>query len=61
VTNSSGTYSGGLMWNHRYWDANGGEQYADEPWQATKDQQIAVSEDYIDGSLARADQAWQCY
>jgi hypothetical protein len=61
VTNRYGTFSGGLMWNHRYWDANGGERYADQPWQASKAEQIAVSEDMVDGSLAAVDRAWQCY
>ncbi|MCD6056544.1 MAG: resuscitation-promoting factor [Thermomicrobiales bacterium] len=61
VTNSHGTFSGGLMWNHYYWDRLGGERYADQPWQATKAEQIAVSEDYVDGSLAKVDQGWQCY
>lgn len=61
VSNRYGTFSGGLMWNHRYWLANGGGEYAQEPWQATKEQQIAVSEAMVNGSLAAVDRAWQCY
>lgn len=60
VTNQYGTFSGGLMWNHKYWLANGGGEYAQFPYQATKEQQIAVSEGMIDGSYAAADRAWQC-
>ena len=61
VTNSSGTYSGGLMWNHRYWLSNGGGQYAQYPFQASKSQQIAISEAASGGSLAAIDRMWQCY
>lgn len=60
VTNSSGTYSGGLMWNHRYWSDFGGD-LAPLPYLATKAQQIVASERLIDGSIAAADRAWQCY
>ena len=61
INNRHGTFSGGLMWNHRYWLANGGGEYAQFPYQASKAEQIAVSEDFADGSLGRIDDAWQCY
>ena len=63
VSNSSGTYSGGLMIGHRWWGPNGGKQYAEWPYQATKAQQIAVAENIVDangGGYAGADRGWQC-
>jgi hypothetical protein len=59
VTNSSGTYSGGLMIGHRWWGANGGNQYAAYPYQATKAEQIAVAENIADD--IGLDRGWQCY
>lgn len=44
VTNRTGTYSGGLMIGHRWWGPNGGKQYAEWPYLATKAEQIAVAE-----------------
>lgn len=63
VTNSSGTYSGGLMIGHRWWDAHGGEQFANHPYQASRAQQIIVAERIVDangGGYAGADRGWQC-
>ena len=63
VTNSSGTYSGGLMIGHRWWDHWGGEEFADSPYQASKEQQIIVAERIVDangGGYAGADRGWQC-
>jgi hypothetical protein len=59
VTNSSGTYSGGLMIGHRWWAANGGDAYSQYPYQATKGQQIAVAENIADE--VGLDRGWQCY
>lgn len=63
VTNSSGTYSGGLMIGHRWWTAHGGADFATYPYQATKTQQIIVAERIVDangGGYAGADKGWQC-
>lgn len=57
VSNSHGTFSGGLMIGHQYWDGYGGYS---APHHAPKDVQIAWAEDLIDGSYAKADRAWQC-
>jgi hypothetical protein len=57
VRNSAGTFSGGLMIGHEYWDGYGGYS---APYHAPKDVQIAWAEDLIDGSYAAADRAWQC-
>lgn len=63
VTNSSGTYSGGLMIGHRWWGPNGGNEFASAPYLATKEQQIVVAENIVDangGGYAGADRGWQC-
>ena len=63
VTNSSGTYSGGLMIGHRWWPLHGGGEFAQYPYQATKEQQIIVAERIVDangGGYAGADKGWQC-
>jgi hypothetical protein len=57
VRNSAGTFSGGLMIGHQYWDGYGGYS---APYHAPKHVQIAWAEDLIDGSYAAADRAWQC-
>lgn len=57
VTNSAGTFSGGLMIGHAYWRRFQG--YA-APYLAPKSVQIAWAEQLIDGSYAAADRAWQC-
>jgi len=57
VSNRHGTFSGGLMIGHQYWDGYNG--YA-APHHAPKHVQIAWAEDLIDGSYAAADRAWQC-
>ena len=57
VRNSAGTFSGGLMIGHAYW--RGYRGYS-APYLAPKDVQIAWSEDLIDGSYTKADNAWQC-
>lgn len=57
VRNSAGTFSGGLMIGHAYWKGYGGYS---APYLAPKAVQIAWAEDLIDGSYAKADQAWQC-
>lgn len=59
VTNSSGTYSGGLMIGHRWWPSYGGEEFAARPYQATKAEQIVVAERIADD--AGLDDAWQCW
>jgi len=63
VTNSSGTYSGGLMIGHRWWSAHGGGEFASAPYLASKAQQIVVAERIVDangGGYAGADKGWQC-
>jgi len=63
VSNSSGSYSGGLMIGTRWWDAHGGEEFADHAGLATKSQQIIVAERIVDangGGYAGADKGWQC-
>ncbi len=63
VTNSSGTYSGGLMIGHRWWRAFDGEQFASAPYLASKSDQIIVAERIVDangGGYVGADQGWQC-
>ena len=57
VSNSAGTFSGGLMIGHQYWDGWAG---VGQPRYASKAQQIAWAENLIDGSYAKADAAWQC-
>lgn len=59
VTNSTGTYSGGLMWSQRYWPIYGGD-FAPWAYQATKAEQIAAAERLVNGSHAEADRAWDC-
>lgn len=63
VTNSSGTYSGGLMIGHQWWPKFGGTAFASAPYLATKEQQIIVAENIVDaqgGGYAGADRGWQC-
>jgi resuscitation-promoting factor RpfA len=63
VTNSSGTYSGGLMIGHQWWPKFGGREFASYPYQASKAQQIIVAERIVDaqgGGYAGADRGWQC-
>jgi len=63
VTNSSGTYSGGLMIGHRWWNAHGGGEFASAPYLASKSQQIIVAERIVDANgdgYAGADKGWQC-
>lgn len=63
VRNSSGTYSGGLMIGHRWWNAHGGHEFAAYPYQASKTQQIIVAERIVDangGGYYGADKGWQC-
>jgi hypothetical protein len=43
ATNSVPGYSGGLGFANRYWAAFGGTQYSALPYQATREQQIAVA------------------
>jgi hypothetical protein len=46
-----------------WWDANGGERYADAAYEATKDEQIAIAENIVTangGGYAGADKGWQC-
>lgn len=59
VRNSSGTYSGGLMIGHRWWPSYGGREFAAQPYQATKAEQIIVAERIADD--AGLDAGWQCY
>ncbi len=44
ATNSVPGYSGGLGFANRYWGAFGGTQYSALPFQATREQQIAVAQ-----------------
>jgi LysM repeat protein len=44
ATNSVPGYSGGLGFANRYWAAFGGTQYSALPYQATREQQIAVAQ-----------------
>jgi len=44
ATNSVPGYSGGLGFANRYWAAFGGTQYSNLPYQATREQQIAVAQ-----------------
>jgi hypothetical protein len=48
ATNTGNGYGGGLQFAHSpkwsTWRAFGGEEYAPHPWQATREQQIAVAE-----------------
>jgi hypothetical protein len=59
VTNSSGTYSGGLMIGHRWWPEYGGREFAYHPYQASKAEQIIVAERIADD--IGLDRGWQCY
>ena len=63
VTNSTGTYSGGLMIGHRWWVAHRGDDFASAPYLASKSEQIIVAERIVDangGGYAGADRGWQC-
>lgn len=57
-TNTGNGYGGGLQFAHTTqwstWRAFGGEQYAPHPWQATREQQIAVAENVLASSGWRA-------
>jgi resuscitation-promoting factor RpfB len=44
AANSGNGYYGGLQFDESTWSANGGEQFAPYPHQASRDQQIAVAE-----------------
>ncbi len=44
ATNSVPGYSGGLGFANQYWDDFGGTQYSALPYQATREQQIAVAQ-----------------
>jgi resuscitation-promoting factor RpfB len=57
VTNRTGTYSGGLMIWTKAWIAYGGQQFANQAWQATKQQQIVVAERIL---ADRGWGAWDC-
>ena len=59
VTNSSGTYSGGLMIGHRWWPKLGGQQYAPWPYLATRAEQIHIAEKIVDAQ--GLDRGWQCW
>ncbi|MFC7612905.1 transglycosylase family protein [Actinokineospora soli] len=41
--NTGNGYYGGLQFNKGTWDAYGGQQYAEYPHQATREQQIAIA------------------
>jgi hypothetical protein len=57
-TNTGNGYGGGLQFAHgtnwSTWRAYGGEAYAPHPWQATREQQIAVAENVLASSGWRA-------
>lgn len=57
VTNSSGTYSGGLMIWQRAWVAYGGRQFASWAYLASKTSQIVVAERIL-ADNGRG--AWDC-
>ncbi len=44
ATNTGNGYYGGLQFDKRTWDAYGGDQYANLPNQASREQQIAIAE-----------------
>lgn len=58
ATNTGNGYGGGLQFAHTArwstWRAFGGEQYAPHPWEATREQQIAVAENVLASSGWRA-------
>jgi hypothetical protein len=58
VRNRHGTFSGGVMWNHRYWSSYGGTEFAPYPYQASKAEQIIVSERLVND--IGFDRGWQC-
>ena len=58
VTNSSGTFSGGLMIWNKAWTQFGGGEFAPTAGQATKEQQIIVAERIA--AQVGAARAWQC-
>ena len=57
VSNRHGTFSGGLMIGHQWWEHYGGVTLA--PYQASKAHQIEVAENIA--ADAGLDAAWQCY
>jgi hypothetical protein len=57
VTNSTGTYSGGLMIWVRAWTVYGGTEFAPQAWQASKAEQIVVAERIL---ADRGWGAWDC-
>ena len=59
VTNSSGTYSGGLMIGHRWWPKLGGQEFAPWPYLATRAEQIHIAEKIVDAQ--GLDRGWQCW
>jgi hypothetical protein len=59
ITNSSGTYSGGLMIGHRWWAPLGGREFAEWPYLATRAQQIHIAEKIVDAQ--GLDRGWQCW
>ncbi len=58
VTNSSGTFSGGLMIWNKAWTQFGGGEFADTAGNASREQQIIVAE-RIAAEVGAA-RAWQC-
>jgi hypothetical protein len=59
VTNSTGTYSGGLMIGHQWWAKFRGNEFAPAPYLATRAEQIIVAERIADA--VGLDRAWQCW
>ena len=57
VSNSAGTFSGGIMIGHQYWKGYGGYS---APYLAPRHVQIEWAENLIGGSYSVADRAWQC-
>lgn len=57
VTNRTGTYSGGVMIGHRWWPLYGGHEYAAQPWQASRAEQIEIAERILDDN---GWDAWDC-
>ncbi|GAB3445905.1 transglycosylase family protein [Actinophytocola sediminis] len=50
AANTGNGYYGGLQFSPGTWDANGGEQYAPDAHQATREQQIAIATKVRDGA-----------
>ena len=59
ITNRHGTFSGGLMIGHRWWEPLGGREFAEWPYLATRAEQIHIAERIVDAQ--GLDRGWQCW